>query len=229
MSQDSFPGDRPGDAHPEEDESVGKPPSEGAGRGFTPTDLARLFQDSETTPLGLSDSSPLLPGDAPPDWLAGREGERENITPKKFYEKEVKVAAVYEQTAITGARAFFVQLKDRSDREVKVYVGHAEATSISMAAEGYNFRRPLTHDLTKTIIERMGWKIDRILIDDLYNETFYAKLTLTRETEMIDIDCRPSDAIALALRARAPIYVAEDVLKAASREDLTAEEGDSSE
>ena len=222
MNHDPFPGDMNRGEEGPEREGV---PEEGGlpMEGFTPTDLSRLF--------GAVSPGDAAGGDeAEANWLAERAAEQENVTPRKLYEKEVKVTAVYEQqTAFNGTRAFFVQLRDNSGRELKVYVGLPEATSISMATEGLNFRRPLTHDLTKSIIERLGWKIDRMTIDDLYNETFYAKLSLTKGNEVIDIDCRPSDAIALALRSRAPIYVAEDVLKSASRDEPTPEEGDAPE
>ena len=236
MSQDAYPGDRSGDVEREDDQpQSGGAPMEGGPKnsdgGFTPTDLARLFGESEETPLQIDPSHqrPASEGERDPQWLTDRNAERENITPRKLYEKEVKVSAVYEQTAITGQRAFFVQLRDNAGREMKVYVGFPEATSISMAAEGVNYRRPLTHDLTRSIIERLGWSIDRATVDDLYNETFYAKLTLSRGQEVIDIDCRSSDAIALALRARAPIYVAEEVLASASHEESSGEEGNTSE
>jgi bifunctional DNase/RNase len=215
MNEEPFPGDRR-----EEDEIAREgetplghePPIE----GFQPTDLSRLFEGGG--------------GEDGPSWMAERNTERENITPRKLYEKEVKVTAVYEQqTAFNNTRAFFVQLRDNAGREIKVYVGLPEATSISMATEGINFRRPLTHDLTKMIVERLGWKVERITIDDLYNETFYAKLSLAKNNDLIDIDCRPSDAIALALRSRAPIYVAEEVLAAATREETPTEEGDAPE
>ncbi len=229
MNEEAFPGDRPEDVErkgePTQRESTpdgGLPPLE----GFTPTDLSVLFGAEVSRPL----EGPTSSKDREANWLSERSGERENVTPKKLYEKEVKVVAVYEQqTAYNNTRAFFVQLRDNAGREIKVYVGLPEATSISMATEGINFRRPLTHDLTKMIIDRLGWSVDRVTIDDLYNETFYAKLTLAKEKEILDIDCRPSDAIALALRSRVPIYVAEEVLATASREDTLPEEGDASE
>jgi bifunctional DNase/RNase len=151
----------------------------------------------------------------------------ENLTPRKLYEKEVKLTAVYEQTTLAGTPDYFVQLKDGAGRDVKVMVDYNQAASISLAAEGKKYRRPLTHDLMAILVERMGWKLDRILIDDLYNDTFYAKLSLTKDSEIIDIDCRPSDAIALALRVHAPIFVAEDVLAAVASGDQITEEGDS--
>ncbi len=232
MNDEAFPGsgseeEREGESSRRESGAPFEP--EGSSpEGFVPTDLSRLFgltPGDAPEAVGFNFTEPYAMPEAIPDADPGP--ERENLTPKKLYEKEVKVVAVYEQhTPFSGTRAFFVQLRDNAGRELKVYVGLPEATSISMATEGVNFRRPLTHDLTQIIIERMGWKIDRVTIDDLYNETFYAKLSLTRHNELVDIDCRPSDAIALALRARVPVYVAEEVLAAAAREDINPEEGD---
>jgi bifunctional DNase/RNase len=162
---------------------------------------------------------PLPPPEALQKWLAERGSEPENAAPRKLYEKEVKVVAVYEQVTISGQKMYFVLLRDNHNREIRIYVGAPEAMSISMVAEGQAFSRPLTHDLMKLIVDRTGWKVDRVTIDDLYNETFYAKLTLTHNGTTIDIDCRPSDAIALAMRAKAPIYVAEDVITSASKAD----------
>lgn len=153
------------------------------------------------------------------EWLKNRAGEIENLTPRKLYEKEVKLTAVYEQQHISGQCAYFVELRDNRDRRVKIYVGHPEASSISMASEGHAFNRPLTHDLLKNVIERLGWRVDRITIDDLYNDTFYAKLTLTSNGKSMDIDCRPSDALAVAVRVKAPIYVAEDVITAVMKSE----------
>lgn len=166
-------------------------------------------------------SQEKIPGQPPPDWLAERGSEMENITPRKLYEKEMKVAAVYDRTAPTGHHAYFVLLRELRDagRELEIYVGYPEAQSISIVASQQSFNRPLTHDLLKLVVERLGWKVERMTIDDLYNNTFYAKLTLAQNGESIDIDCRPSDAIALAMRAQARIYVAEHVIVAAIKDN----------
>jgi bifunctional DNase/RNase len=77
----------------------------------------------------------------------------------------------------------------------------------------------MTHDLTRNILTRLGVSIDRVVIDDLWQGTFYAKIYLLHGDEEIEIDSRPSDAIALALRFRAPIYMAESVLEAEGQPD----------
>ena len=87
-----------------------------------------------------------------------------------------------------------------------------------MALEEDKPDRPFTHDLIKLILEQVGAKVERVIIDDLWQDTFYAKVCIAHNGLTHDIDARPSDALALALRFRAPIYVAEDVLDRAQTE-----------
>lgn len=137
-------------------------------------------------------------------------------------EKEVKVAGVFEQRDGTSLQptAFVVLLRDAIGRAVPIWIGRFEAMAISLALEGTKPDRPLPYDVFYNIITRMGATIERILIDDLWNNTYYAKITISYDSKTLDADSRPSDAIALALRAKAPIYVAEAVLqKAAVREE----------
>jgi bifunctional DNase/RNase len=92
--------------------------------------------------------------------------------------------------------------------------------AIHTAIEEKPSERPLTHDLLRQIVERLGGKVERVTIDDLWQNTFYARITIAvKENHSIDIDARPSDAIAIALRTKAPIYMAEDVLEVAGREE----------
>ena len=112
----------------------------------------------------------------------------------------------------------FVLLRDNKGRRAPIWVGQFEAWAISFALEGDAPERPLTHDLFKIMLDRLGASIERVIIDDLWNETFYAKIGVIRpDGETLEIDARPSDAIALALRTRAPIYMAEPVLEATAR------------
>jgi bifunctional DNase/RNase len=142
-------------------------------------------------------------------------GDDESRAPRDLDEKEVRIVGVYEQRGHDNEVAFFVMVRDNRDRHLRIYIGQQEAYSISMAVEGRAFNRPLTHDLAVLIVERLGWSVERVIVDDEYNGIFYAKLSLTSGdgARTVDIDCRPSDAIALAVRAQAPIYVAEDVLE----------------
>jgi bifunctional DNase/RNase len=147
-------------------------------------------------------------------------GEPENRVPRALNEKEVKVVGVYEhaQPGLAGGANTFVLLQDNHGRKVFIFIGRFEAMSISMALEGEETERPMTHDLMKQMLDRLGATIERVIIDDIWQDTFYAKLSLSRNGDTYDIDCRPSDAVALAVRARAPIYMAESVIEASQQE-----------
>jgi uncharacterized protein len=114
-----------------------------------------------------------------------------------------------------------VILRDHQGREVPIKIGPFEAMAISNAMSNIPVERPLTHDLLQATIERLGARLEQVVIDDLHDSTFYARLVLTPRgsKDVIEIDARSSDAIALALRARVPIYMAEDILAAAGHED----------
>jgi bifunctional DNase/RNase len=106
-----------------------------------------------------------------------------------------------------------VVLKDiASDTVLPIWVGIYEANAILTEIEKQSGRRPMTHDLARNLIQNMNGKLDRVVITELKDETFFAVLWLTQGGEPITVDARPSDAIALALRADCPIYVAEPVL-----------------
>ena len=98
-------------------------------------------------------------------------------------------------------------------RILPIWTGRAEARAIAMELAGQSFQRPLTHDLMKTIVQGLGAKIRKICIEDLKNNTFYAKIFIDKDDEIVGIDARPSDSIALALRAKSPIFIAEELLR----------------
>lgn len=111
-----------------------------------------------------------------------------------------------------------VLLKSSEGEEVlPIWIGHAEGAAIQLSISGEKFERPLTHDLLKLAIESLGATLAKVAITDLANNTFFAKLYIQREAELIVIDARPSDSVALALRFGAPIYVARDVFAAHKR------------
>jgi len=95
---------------------------------------------------------------------------------------------------------------------VPIWIRALEATSIALPLQGIKPPRPLTADLVVSVAERLGAEIVMAKITEVKNETFYASLILSKGQETIDIDCRPSDAIAVALRKEAPIYVDEKVM-----------------
>lgn len=174
----------------------------------------------EPTPGSFDLNLESLLGEGIPPSLDGPP-EDEVSAPRPLQEKEVKVVGVFEQKAQDHAIAYFVMVRDNRDRNLRIYIGQQEAFSIQIALEGRPSNRPITHDLARNIVDRLGWSIDRVVIDDEYNSIYYAKLTLSRSENgaSVEIDCRPSDAIALALRATAPIYVAEAVLEAEGRKE----------
>lgn len=94
------------------------------------------------------------------------------------------------------------------NRILPIWIGPSEASSIAMELAGKKFQRPLTHDLMKTLVDGFGARLDKVLITELQDATFFAKLLFYRdETEILAVDARPSDSIALALRTKAPILV----------------------
>lgn len=109
-----------------------------------------------------------------------------------------------------------VVLRDAYGRHLPVWIGRWEATSIWMELEperaGPLRRRPMTHDLFMRVLDRLGAQIERVVVDDYFNKTYYAKLYLQVNGQKFAVDCRPSDGIALALRSRAPILVADEIM-----------------
>lgn len=109
-----------------------------------------------------------------------------------------------------------IVLKEKEgSRLLPVVIGIAEVNAIKLKLSGIKPPRPLTHDLVVSIIESLEAKLQKVVIDRLHNNTFYAKLHLSRNGKEVLIDARPSDSVALALRAGVPIYVEEEVLGAA--------------
>lgn len=105
------------------------------------------------------------------------------------------------------------------DRSFPIVIGIFEATSIDRRVKGMQSPRPLTHDLITNVVEQMGGEIQDIVISDLKEHTYFAQLRIRKDGELVQVDCRPSDAIALAVAASVPIYVSEDVLGEALDED----------
>lgn len=106
-----------------------------------------------------------------------------------------------------------VILKEKaSDRYLPIWIGPAEADAIAVKLQDISVPRPLTHDLLRTMIEILGASLDSIVVNDLRNDTFFAKLIVKSNSQLLEVDCRPSDALALAVRAKVPIYADELVL-----------------
>jgi len=109
-----------------------------------------------------------------------------------------------------------VVLKDvGSDTVMPIWVGIFEANAIAIEIEKVSAPRPMTHDLTRNLMRHMNSQLDRVVITELRDDTFYAILWVRHDGELMTVDARPSDAIALALRSDCPIYVSEQVMQSA--------------
>jgi len=112
-----------------------------------------------------------------------------------------------------------VVLKDvNNERYLPIWIGPCEAEAITVKLQDMPTPRPLTHDLLRSVIREMGGKIAHILISDLRQEVYYARIVIEVAGDQIEIDSRPSDAIALAVRAAVPVFVNESVMDKAAKE-----------
>jgi uncharacterized protein len=106
-----------------------------------------------------------------------------------------------------------VILKEKtSDRYLPIWIGPAEADAIAVKLQGVSVPRPLTHDLLSSVIDTLGAMVNSIVVSDLKNDTFFAKLILDVDGKQVEVDSRPSDALALAVRTGVPIFAEESVL-----------------
>jgi hypothetical protein len=121
-------------------------------------------------------------------------------------------------------------LRDEEEkRSLPIWVGIFEANAIALELEKISTPRPMTHDLIKNIVESVEAKIEKIVVNDLRENTFFALIHLRLGEEEITVDSRPSDAIALALRVGAPIFVEEDVVRRAKSVEVAPKESDDQE
>src|SRR4051794_1419832 len=132
-------------------------------------------------------------------------GESEAPVPVQMELKRIIISEVHDQQVI--------MLKEvDGPRNFPIVIGIFEATSIDRRVRGLPSPRPLTHDLVASVIDSMGGDLQDIYISELRDHTYFAKLRIRHSGELVEVDSRPSDAIALAVTAKVPIYVAEDVL-----------------
>ncbi|TME09539.1 MAG: bifunctional nuclease family protein [Chloroflexi bacterium] len=124
-----------------------------------------------------------------------------------------------------------VILKDtEGDRYLPIWIGAWEASAIAMRLQGLAAERPLTHDLFAAALDRLGVRVERVVISELSDETYHARIHLERDGVQVEVDARPSDALALAVRAEVPIFAADEVLaQAALAADPDEEAGDDEE
>lgn len=137
---------------------------------------------------------------------------------------EIKVQAIlFDVSSNTPV----VILTDISGKKIlPIWIGHFEASAIEIEMQGIKPPRPLTHDLFKNIFEKIGVQIKKVIVHDLHDSTFYATVVIAINRKIIEIDARPSDAIAIALKCKAPIYASEWILKEASFLDTQNKESE---
>ena len=116
----------------------------------------------------------------------------------------------------TEEQFIYLREKDGARRVFPIVIGRFEARAIDRSVRRQSPPRPMTHDLLATVLEATGATLERVEITDLKEGTFFASLKVRRDGETVEVDSRPSDAIALAVRTGAPIFVSEEVLKEAS-------------
>ncbi|MEW6045782.1 MAG: bifunctional nuclease family protein [Bacillota bacterium] len=120
---------------------------------------------------------------------------------------KVKVVGIDQNTMVP-----VVVITDSDEKGfIPIVIGPPEAQAITLALEGSRPPRPLTHDLMKNLLDSVGAKVERVVISELRDETYYARIYLKTRDGRVDVDARPSDAIALALRTDAPIFISEEV------------------
>ena len=122
---------------------------------------------------------------------------------------------------MTNHRMIILRETDR-DRYLPIFIGPPEADAIAVELLGRTVSRPLTHDLLKAVIDSMGGRVSHVLVNDLRDDTFFARIIMDVNGEKLEVDSRPSDAIALAVRVKAPIFVNDSVMDQAG---VVPEEG----
>ncbi len=143
---------------------------------------------------------------------------------------EVRIDSV--RVSLMSQHRIVVLKETDTDRYLPIWIGPFEADAITLQLQGVQVARPLTHDLLKSFIREMGIRVSHILVSELRDDTFYARIVMDLDGKSMEIDSRPSDAIALAVRVGAPIFVAEQVMDQASitpekeigEEEVTPEE-----
>jgi bifunctional DNase/RNase len=123
---------------------------------------------------------------------------------------EVNVHSV--RVSLITQHRVVVLMEAQGDRYLPIWIGSPEADAIALRLQGVDVARPFTHDLLSTVIETLGGKVGRVLVNDIRDNTFYARIVFDVNGRYAEVDSRPSDAIALAVRVDCPIFVEEAVL-----------------
>ena len=138
----------------------------------------------------------------------------------------MKISGEYQQVTISGifmaknqeGIAPIIFLENNKKKILPIYIGAAEAFSIQTALEKIPYPRPLTHDLLLSIMKELQSSVEKVLIDDLDDGIYFARVVVKKNGDKFEFDARPSDSLALAIRTKAPVYVSEKVMESASVE-----------
>ena len=114
---------------------------------------------------------------------------------------------------VTSNSPVVILSPEDSEKVLPIWIGHFEAWAIAMELSGVTSKRPMTHDLLRRIIEAVGGVVVKVEVTELKDQTFFAKIHLDRNGSTMEVDARPSDSIALALKAKAPIFVSEELFQ----------------
>lgn len=142
------------------------------------------------------------------------------VLEKDLREKKsmIEVAIDSIRVSLMSQHRIVVLKEKEGDLYLPIWIGPFEADAITLQLQGMEAPRPLTHDLLKNVLETLGGEVQYVVINGLEKNTYYARITLELDDETLEIDSRPSDAIALAVRVNAPIYVADEVMELAGME-----------
>ncbi len=127
---------------------------------------------------------------------------------------------------VTNSPVVILSSADSSDRLLPIWIGHYEALAIAMELSGVASRRPMTHDLLKSVITTMGGKVQKVEVTELKEQTFYAKIYIKVNGSVLQIDARPSDSIALALKTKVSLYVTEELFQLKRGDKVTPDLSD---
>ncbi len=144
------------------------------------------------------------------------------MTDKPLSDGELVLVTVSGLAIDPNANAPVVILSPEETNDIlPIWIGHYEAWAIAMELQEVESKRPMTHDLLRAIVEGLGGKVDRVVVTDMREQTFYAEIAIQMDGKAVNIDARPSDSIALALKCRAPIYVNSKLFKLKASGDKT--------
>ena len=127
----------------------------------------------------------------------------------------IKVTIDSVRASLLSQHRVVVLKEEGVERYLAIWIGPYEADAITIKLQDVEIARPLTHDLLQHSITKLGAKVSHVLVNDLHDDTFYARVVMDRDGERIEVDSRPSDAIALAVRTQSPIFVSESVMERA--------------